>query len=56
MAWAVVRQDIHGNRFDIAAFAQRSEADDLVRRYESGYPHHQTYFVEERPAPSETVG
>jgi ribosomal protein S18 acetylase RimI-like enzyme len=47
-AWMVVRQDIHGSRFDVKQFATQIEAAALVEEYESGYPHHQTYFIERR--------
>jgi hypothetical protein len=50
VGWVVVRQDVHGSRFEVAAFARRAEAEELLARFESGYPHHQTYFVEETPA------
>jgi hypothetical protein len=46
MGWVVVRQDVHGSRFEVASFATRAEAEELLERFESGYPHHQTYFVE----------
>lgn len=46
MGWVVVRQDVHGSRFEVASFATMAEAEDLLERFESGYPHHQTYFVE----------
>lgn len=48
MRWFVVRQDMHGSRFDIGEFATQAEAAAAVEGYESGYPHHQTYFVERR--------
>lgn len=44
----VVRQDTHGTRFDVEGFATRAEAEAMIERFESGYPHHQTYFIEER--------
>jgi hypothetical protein len=37
---------MHGSRFEVASFATRAEAEELLERFESGYPHHQTYFVE----------
>ncbi|MCP3990323.1 MAG: hypothetical protein GY724_14695 [Actinomycetia bacterium] len=43
----VVRQDTHGTRFDVQGF--ETEAEELVERFESGYPHHQTYYIEKRP-------
>ncbi len=46
--WVVVRQDTHGTRFDVASFATRDEAEARVAGFESGYPHHQAYFIEER--------
>lgn len=49
--WVVVRQDVHGSRFDVRDFATESEALALVETFEAGYPHHQTYFVERRAAP-----
>ena len=51
MRWVVVRQDVHGNRVDVTGFATESEAVALVETFESGYPHHQGYFVERRDAP-----
>lgn len=48
MTWVVVRQDSHGSRFDVEAFDTRAGAEAMMRRFESGYPHHQTYFVEHR--------
>ncbi len=45
--WMVVRQDTHGTRFDVQGF--ETEAEELVERFESGYPHHQTYYIEKRP-------
>ncbi|MGE3328964.1 MAG: SPOR domain-containing protein [Acidimicrobiia bacterium] len=48
MRWMVVRQDTHGSRFDVEAFATKAEAEATVLRYESGYPHHQTYFIDDR--------
>ncbi len=50
--WMVVRQDTHGTRFDIEGFDTRAEAEAMVKRFESGYPHHQTYFIEKRPSRS----
>ena len=48
-SWVVVRQDTHGTRFDVASFGTLEEAvAGGVAAFESGYPHHQTYFVEER--------
>lgn len=44
----MVRQDTHGTRFEVARFASREEAEARVAEFEAGYPHHQTYFVEER--------
>ena len=41
---------MHGTRFEVATFATRAEAEELLERFEAGYPHHQTYFVEEAPA------
>lgn len=46
MTWLVVRQDEHGSRFEVGRFANSEEADRVVAQYESGYPHHQAYFVE----------
>lgn len=51
MKWAVVRQDTHGTRFDVEIFNSLAEAEALVEHYESGYPHHQTYFIEKRRPP-----
>jgi hypothetical protein len=48
ISWMVVRQDFHGSRFEVEAFATKSEAEARVHRFESGYPHHQTYFIEYR--------
>jgi rifampin ADP-ribosylating transferase len=42
-----VRQDEHGTRFEVGRFHTRDEADRVVAQYESGYPHHQAYFVED---------
>jgi hypothetical protein len=50
--WVVVRQDVHGSRFDVKIFATEAEALGLVETLEAGYPHHQTYFVERREAPA----
>lgn len=47
MGWVVVRQDVHGSRFEVASFATSSEAEELLERFEAGYPHRQMYFVEE---------
>lgn len=49
MRWAVVRQDTHGTRFEMAVFDHRKDAEAMVAEYEAGYPHHQTYFVIKRP-------
>ena len=49
MKWVVVRQDTHGTRFDMAEFDSQAEAQAMVDRFESGYPHHQTYYIERRP-------
>lgn len=46
----VVRQDVHGSRFDVKAFDTEAEALSVVETFEAGYPHHQTYFVERRGA------
>lgn len=46
--WVVVRQDVHGSRFDVKAFATEAEAVAMVDEFESGYPHHQTYFIDVR--------
>jgi hypothetical protein len=46
VGWVVVRQNVHGSRFEVASFATRAEAEELIDRFESGYPHHQTYYVE----------
>ena len=35
----------------MTGFATESEAVALVETFESGYPHHQGYFVERRDAP-----
>lgn len=51
--WVVVRQDTHGNRFDVASFPTEAAASERVAQFERGYPHHQGYFVEVRElAPS----
>jgi hypothetical protein len=47
-SWVVVRQDAHGTRFDVATFEDRLSAEAEAQRFEPGYPHHQTYFVERR--------
>lgn len=46
--WVVVRQDVHGSRFDVRECGSQAEAQALIDEYESGYPHHQTYFLEPR--------
>jgi len=46
MVWKLIRQDTHGSRFDVASFASEEEALEAMASYESGYPHHQTYYVE----------
>ena len=46
MVWKLIRQDTHGSRFDVASFETEDEALDAMTSYESGYPHHQTYYVE----------
>gem|GEM_PF-1290208 len=48
MAWFLVRQDTHGTRYDVASYATEGEANDAMAEFESGYPHHQTYYVEDR--------
>lgn len=48
MVWKLIRQDTHGSRFDVASFESEEEALDAMASYESGYPHHQTYYVEHR--------
>ena len=45
MAWTLVRQDEHGSRFDVGRFDHREEAERAMAEYESGYPHHQAYFI-----------
>ena len=50
----LVRQDTHGTRFDVARFDTRSEAVAAMAEYESGYPHHQTYYVERHGSDSPT--
>lgn len=44
--WKLVRQDTHGTRFDVESFETEEEAHAAMERFESGYPHHQTYYVE----------
>ncbi len=48
-AWELWRQDDNGNRFLIARFASRVEAEDAGRRFEA-LAHKQTYWVQPRPA------
>lgn len=48
MGWTLVRQDTHGTRFDVASYQTESEAIAAMENFESGYPHHQTYYVEHR--------
>lgn len=55
MAWFLVRQDTHGTRFGVAKYAAESEADEAMASFEAGYPHHQTYYVEHRPAPTDVA-
>ncbi len=45
VAFAVMREDIHGNRVEIARYVSRDEAESVVRNFEDGYPHRQYYFV-----------
>lgn len=43
--WELWRQDDNGNRFRIARFASRADADAEQRRFEA-LGHKQTYWVE----------
>ena len=51
MAWMLVRQDEHGSRFEVRRFDRKEDAERAMHEYESGYPHHQAYFV--LPSPDE---
>ena len=46
-AWELWRQDDNGNRFRIARFASRAQADAEQRRFEA-LGHKQTYWVQPR--------
>ncbi|WP_281050090.1 hypothetical protein [Thauera sp. GDN1] len=54
MRWALWRLDDNGNRFVVAVFANRDEAEATARAFEA-HGHKQTYWVEktegERPHP-----
>lgn len=50
-AWELWRQDDNGNRFRIAGFASREQADAEQRRFEA-LGHKQTYWVQ----PGEDAG
>lgn len=55
VGWRVVRMDIYGTRFEVGRYASKEEAERIVEDFESGYPHHQTYFaerVESAPTPT----
>ena len=43
--WLLWRLDDNGNRFVVAAFARRDEAEAAARDFEA-HPHRQTYWVE----------
>ena len=47
-AWELWRQDDNGNRFLVARFGTRGEADAEQRRFEA-LGHKQTYWVEGAP-------
>jgi hypothetical protein len=44
--WAVIRQDEHGNREEMAVFHREPTAHQFAASYESEPRHKQTYFVE----------
>jgi len=48
MTWFLVRQDTHGTRFDVSEHSNEAEARAAMASFEEGYPHHQTYYVEQR--------
>jgi hypothetical protein len=47
-AWWLVRQDDHGNTFDVEAFSTSCEAEATARSFEAR-GHKQTYWVVHRP-------
>lgn len=44
--WAVIRQDEHGNRAEVAVFRTEQRARELAAAYDSEPRHKQAYFVE----------
>lgn len=53
VGWIVVRQDEHGSKFEVARFRSKRDADQAVADFETGYPHHQSYFVVPVAPPTE---
>ena len=51
MRWALWRLDDNGNRFVVAVFANRDEAEAAARAFEA-HGHKQTYWVEAVSAPA----
>lgn len=47
-AWSLWRQDDNGNRFRIARFSARAQAEAEQRRFEA-LAHKQIYWVEDAP-------
>ncbi|MCK8499791.1 MULTISPECIES: hypothetical protein [Myxococcus] len=50
--WAVVRQDEHGNRAEVAVFSSETRARELAAAYDAEPRHKQAYFVEHVPPES----
>mgnify|MGYP001209362565 CR=1 FL=1 len=48
--WALWRLDDNGNRFVVAVFARRDEAETTARAFEA-HGHKQTYWVEAADVP-----
>jgi hypothetical protein len=49
MAWRVARLDDNGNKFIVAQFDSREEAENRLSQFETKEGHKQTYWVEETP-------
>ncbi len=49
--WELWRQDDNGNRILMSSFAERTEAEAALARFEALH-HKQTYWLEEATAPA----
>jgi hypothetical protein len=43
-----MRQDDHGNQFEVERFSSRGDADERLDALTSGYPHHQHYWIRQQ--------